>query len=62
MIILTYITAGKVLEAALRKAQSELQARFTRQTEDFKRTTTKPKARTRPSPTKRAKPRTRALR
>ncbi|HEY0466493.1 MAG TPA: PAS domain-containing protein, partial [Polyangiaceae bacterium] len=62
VITLTDITAGKVLEAALRKAQFDLQARFTRQSEDFKRTTSKPKAQKRQPPAKAAKPGTRALR
>jgi two-component system CheB/CheR fusion protein len=62
VITLTDITAGKVLEAALRKAQSELQARFTRQTEDFERTIAQPKARPLPPASKPTKPRARALR
>jgi two-component system, chemotaxis family, CheB/CheR fusion protein len=61
VITLTDITTGKVLEAALRKAQSDLEARFTRQAKNTLKARAKHSSANHEPPAKRTKTRTRAL-
>jgi two-component system CheB/CheR fusion protein len=61
VITLTNITESKALEAALRKAQSDLEARFSRRAKSVPKTISKPKATAQPSGTKPAKRRTPTL-
>jgi hypothetical protein len=60
VITLTDITPSKVLEAALRKAQSDLEARFT-QAKVSSKLSSKSKAASLPEPRTSSKARTRAL-